>query len=169
MFLPSHAHVECILNGHRITEWADNDPPYSLEFNEQVHVYHGHDGALYPMSSSDLGGSLSFYVVPHSKDSQWLLDREKERQKNIITREPGTEFNGILQDVVTGIKVSLERGFLISTSKFPSAGQPFEATFTFERMIPEYESTRPFVGVNAPTSDDSRVDIDRQDFPGTGP
>ena len=144
MMLPSHAHVDCILNGHRISQWADSDPPYEIHLDSQVEVHHGHDGTHYPMSSGNLGGRLTFKLVPHSVDAQWLLDREKDRQTQIINRLKYTEFNGTLQDVVTNIRLSLERGYLISTHRFPTAGMIFEAAFEFERMIPEYENDRPF-------------------------
>ena len=71
MQLLSHSHIECLINGHRFTGWAEDDPPYSWEYEDAVELKKGQDGGLYGNSMPEFGGIYNFMVEPSSPTSQW--------------------------------------------------------------------------------------------------
>ena len=76
----SHAHIECIINGHQVTGWADEDPPYSFPVESSKEFQVGADGALYGISKPMFGGAFHFMVQPSSPTAQWAMVQEQIRK-----------------------------------------------------------------------------------------
>ena len=136
--LPSHAHVDLILNGTRIDTWADDDPPYDLETDDSANLTTGKAGRKYGNGEANFGGRLMIRLAPHSPGVKWLIEKEIERKKLLDPRGDGAGrgfaqvFNGTLKDVVAQIDVKLTGGTIIKIPPRTIAGQTFEATFDFE-------------------------------------
>ncbi|MBF2753947.1 MAG: hypothetical protein ISN29_01625 [Gammaproteobacteria bacterium AqS3] len=137
--LPSHAHVECILNGTRFDTWADDDPPYEFETDDSASLTLGMSGRTYGNGSANFGGRLMLRLAPHSPGVQQLIKWEIERKNRLLPSSKGGSpnyaqvFSGTLEDVVTGLGVTLDGGTIIKIPARTIAGQTFEATFQFER------------------------------------
>ena len=64
----SFAHIELILNGHRFTGWADEDPPFEFDFEESSDRTRGADGGMYALGMPTYGGTFTFKMFPYVSD-----------------------------------------------------------------------------------------------------
>lgn len=133
--IPSHAHIELILNGHRVTTWAADDPPYDIETDDSAEFSVGQDGKLYGLGRADFGGTLRFRLTPHSPSVQWCIKRESERKQRLLDKLIAQSFSGTLADVARNIDVSLKGGAIQMLPPRSIANQTYEAVFRFERII----------------------------------
>ena len=102
MQILSHAHIQCILNGHRVTGWAEDDPPYAFEFEDAAELVEGQDGGLYGVGMPRLGGTFRFMVQPASPTVQWAMQQEQHRKNAYVTGDALRVYNGTFGDPVQG-------------------------------------------------------------------
>ena len=132
--LKSHRHVECVLNGHRITGWSDDDPPYEFEYEDSIEIKRGQDGGLYGSSMPNFGGKFTIKLDPTSPSAQWCMQQEQLRKNAMKNNTAIRTYSGTFSDPVQGVSWRLEGGFIM---KFPStsiANTSYEAMLEFEEI-----------------------------------
>lgn len=134
MQLRSHAHIECILNGHRVIGWAEEDPPYEFEYEDAAEYVEGHDGGLYGLGRPRLGGTFMLKLQPTSPTTQWAVKQEQERKNAHKEKRALRVYSGSISDPVQGVEATLSGGGIIMIPAFPIANQTFEVRFMFEEI-----------------------------------
>ena len=134
----SHGGMNLILNGERITEFADEDPPVELGERTTMETTRGMDGALYGRGTNQLGVTLTVKLLPTAKQvKKWM---------EVVARSLNHEFivfRGSYSDPRLGYVYHLEGGFLVShSSGIGTPGVTAEFVFDFERVIPDYANAR---------------------------
>ena len=148
MQLLSHAHVECILNGFRFTGWAEDDPPYSWEYEDSSERKKGQDGGLYGMSMPAFGGVFQFMMDPSSPVAQWAMQQEQMRKNSHLNRSRLRVYSGTFSDSVQGVSWRLEGGVIVNFPATRVPGVSYEGSLEFELITAQVDG-----GVfNAPLS-----------------
>ena len=130
--LESNAHIECILNGHRFTGLADEDPPIEFEFEESSERTIGADGGLYAMGMPNYGGSMTFKVFPTSPSTQWAIQQEQMRKDSHFQSTRERTYSGTYANPVTGVSYRLEGGVIVMFPAVAVPGQTYEGQVQFE-------------------------------------
>ena len=108
----SIAHISIILNGHRLTGWADEDPPFAFEYEESSERTRGADGGLYAMGMPTYGGTFTFKVFSTSPTAQWAMQNEQMRKNAHTSGDPERTYSGTYSNPVTGISFRMEGGII---------------------------------------------------------
>ena len=141
MQLLSHAHIECIISGHRIEGWASDDPPYDLEnAGDAIEVQEGQDGGLYGNSLPALGGIFRFRVTPASPTAQWAMREEQTRKNNIKDKNPVRVYEMTLTDPVQGRSATCAGMVIMNFPPFSQANQTYEGVMRVEEIITDVDS-----------------------------
>ena len=134
MQLLSHSHIECLINGFRFTGWAEDDPPYSWEFEDAAEFKKGQDGGLYGMSMPEFGGIFRFMMNPASPVSQWAMQQEQMRKNSHLNRSRLRVFSGTFSDPVQGVSWRMEGGAILQFPATRVAGVSYEGALQFEQI-----------------------------------
>lgn len=136
----SNAHIEHIINGHRVEGLADEDRP--IEFpgdQDMADLSTGQDGGLYGMSNPMLGGPITYRVSPTSPTARWAI-QEKQSWRNAIKNGSAiTIYEASHSDPVQGRTASLKGGVLLRCPDMVEPGQTFEFVIHYEEIIPALE------------------------------
>lgn len=137
----SHAHLEIILNGHRIVGFADEDQPYEFEWPELDEPMTGADGGSYGRAIADFGCLLTLRLTDISPSLQWFIN---ERAMHLDAVRNGGEipiFNGSINDIVFNVSGQLQRGRITGAAPgFPmAAGSTNEIMFEFDLWQPSVQ------------------------------
>lgn len=142
----SNAHIELVLNGHRVLGYADEERP--VEFPTAVDMAElsfGPDGGLYGKSMAQLGGDVTIRVTPNSPTAQWLVRQKMAWKESLKSGSPVTIYSGSFSDASQGRSAQLEGGILRQCPDLPESGVTFEAIFTFEEITANVDGAT-FVG-----------------------
>ena len=139
MNLRSHAHIELILNGHRIVGWADDDPPYEFESEEAAEYKRGQDGGLYGRSMQSFGAKLTIKLDPSSPSTQWCIQQEQMRKNAEKSGDSIRVFAGTISDSAAGISMQLAGGGIVKFPPWSVANQSYEAEIEFEEVTSEVD------------------------------
>ena len=140
MSIPSHAYIELILNGHRFTTWADDDPPYMIDDPDSATYKLGQDGKQFGLGLPVFGGTFRIRLAPHSPSVQWCIEREAERMQRLRNRVRAQAFNGTLSDVANNNHWTFKGGSILRFPRMTIANQTYEASWQFEQIIPNVSS-----------------------------
>ena len=130
--IESFASVELIINGHRFTSWADEDPPLEFEFESSSDRKRGADGGLYAKGMPVYGGMMTFKMFPTSPTTQWAMQREQTRKDAHFSGIPQEYFNGTYSNPITGTSYRLEGGIIDIFPAVAIPGLTYEGTIDFE-------------------------------------
>ena len=128
----SHAHIECLINGHRFTGWAEDDPPYEWEFEEAAEFVEGQDGGLYGVSMPRLGCGFMFKMAPNSPTTQWAMQQEQMRKNSHLNRNSLRVYEGTFSDPVQGVSWHMAGGAIKLFPATRVAGVTYEGSLRFE-------------------------------------
>ena len=135
----SHAHIECIINGHQVTGWADEDPPYSFPVESSKEFQVGADGALYGISKPMFGGAFHFMVQPSSPTAQWAMVQEQIRKDVQLAFLPERIYIMTWVDPVQGRSYLCEGGVIDTFPATSVAGLTYEGILMFERITADVD------------------------------
>lgn len=130
--IDSFASVEIIINGHRFTAWADEDPPFEFEYEESSDRSRGPDGGLYAMGVPNYGGTFTFKMFPTSPTTQWAIQQEQMRKDAHLSGEPQTIYEGTYVDPSKGINFRMEGGIIATFPATLVPGVTYEGMIDFE-------------------------------------
>ena len=133
----SSRHINLILNGHRFTGYAEDDPPVEFPDMDLVETVTGRDGAMYANDTAMLGGDVTVKLLPTSESSKQVLRWLAQRQ-----RGERLEFEGEYGDTALGYDVVLRGGVMKTCAPATVPGKTFEVVFAFEELIPNYDGAR---------------------------
>ena len=139
MSIPSHAYIEIILNGHRFTTFADDNPPYMIDDEDSATFKLGGDGKQFGLGLPLFGGVFRVRLAPHSPSVQWCIQREAERMQRLRNRVRAQAFNGTLTDTVNNNNWSFKGGAILRLPRMTIADQTYEAAWRFEQIIPNVD------------------------------
>ena len=148
MQLRSHAHLEVILNGHMVSGWADDDPPYEWEFEEANEFKTGQDGGLYGLSKPEFGGVLTLKLTPNAESTKWSIQQEQNRKNAIKARRRARIFRGTFRDNGANISLDLSGARSLCSPRGRRRNQTYEAKIRFEEVTSNVDGgifTRPLV------------------------
>ncbi len=132
----SHAHIECMINGHRVTGWSDDDPPYEIEDDPDSNVVKiGADGGKYGMSNPAFGGTLTLKVSPTSPTCQWAIQQNQERKNRQKDKQAERIYAGTLSDPVQGVDYRFEGGVIDVFPSMNVGNQTYEFSINFDEVI----------------------------------
>lgn len=132
----NNAHIECIINGHRVTGLADEDRPFEFQTGEDMaDISYGPDGGMYGTNNAMFGGTFTVRVQPASPTAQWGMKEKESWKQALLNGEATTVFNGSYADPVQGRNARMEGGILLQCPDMSEPGQTFEIVFQFERII----------------------------------
>lgn len=123
------------INGHRVTGYASDEPPFDPETVQWIEDEFGPDGTLYGRLTGRRGGSVMLKLQPTSPSTQFFL-RDVARIQN---RER-VFYEGSIGDPVLDFSVELKGGMMRSSHPFSVPGKTFEIEFVFEEIIPNYDN-----------------------------
>ena len=139
MQLLSHAHIDCLMNGHRFTGWAEDDPPYSWEYEDAVEMTEGQDGGLYGVSMPRFGGTYNFMVEPSSPTCQWAMQQEQMRKNAHLNRSALRIYSGVFSDPVQGVSWRMEGGVIVQLPATRVANLSYEGSIRFELITAQVD------------------------------
>ena len=84
--LQSHRYIEIILNGHRFTTFADDDPPYQIISDDMATFKLGGDGKQFGLTMPTFGGELVIRLTPDSPSTQWAVQRKADWLQRLRNR-----------------------------------------------------------------------------------
>ena len=143
MQLLANAHRELIINGHRHTNFAEEDRPIEWGTGEDlVEIKVGQDGTMYGQSIPMLGNSLMIRLSPTSPSCQWWIRENEYRKQALINKQPHRVYSGTDADPVQGRTMRGEGGVLLQCPDFLEPGQTFEVQLQFERTIPNVDGAK---------------------------
>ena len=148
--LLSHAYRNTVLNGHRFVLLAGEEPPVDFEFEDSAEVERGPDGTLNGLGNARLGGEMTVMVQPGSRSVQWCIQEEVARQNSILDGGFQRTYAGSHEDTAQEISYTLEGGLIINLPPVNIPGEPYEAKWDFERIIPEVDAGKFFEAFQAP-------------------
>ena len=151
MQLLNHSHIECILNGHRWTGWAEDDPPYESEFEDAAELKTGQDGGLYGLGMPQLGGILTLKAQPASPSVQWCIQQEQMRKNAHKQRQALRVYTGSFSDPVLGVSYEMAGGVILMFPATLVANQTYEARIQFEEITSSVDGGN----FNAPLDSDA--------------
>ena len=132
----SHQHISLILNGTRVTGFADDDQPVEFDPIELVQERWGDDGTLYLRGTARRGTMMTVKLLPTSPQvSIWL--REFAR----IQRGEAVGFAGSYGDISRNFATLLRGGALKRVPPAVTPGGNMEFQFVFEETVPEHDNT----------------------------
>lgn len=129
----SQQHQVLILNGHRFSGFADEEPAVELEPVELLMEKWSKDGALHGVGTNRKGGQMTVKLQPTSPSAKWMLGQHAE-----IQRGERIEWNGTYGDPGLNYDQTLRGGLLKSCPFGTSPDQTFEVVLIFERVTPDY-------------------------------
>ena len=132
MQLLSHAHIRCILNGHLVVGFAEDDPPYEWEFEDSAEYKKGQDGGQYGRSIPTYGGLLRLKIQPNSPTTQWCIEQDQLRKNSMSAATATRTYSGSLSDQSTGNSWRLDGGGILNFPPTLVAGVTYEAALMFE-------------------------------------
>lgn len=130
----SQRDIECLLLGHRIEGWSNEDPPIEFPEINFLDVQEGRDGSIYGTDTGILGGEVKFKLHPASRSALWFLVRLQERNRGVRRIFSGTYSNAAL-----GYSCTFKGGLLKMMRPMIVQGQTFEPVIHFEQIIPDTE------------------------------
>ena len=131
----SNAHLEHIIDGHRVEGLANEDRPIEFPtgrgFNNIVRS--DHDGGMYGTSLAMFGGPVIYRVTPNSPTCQWAIQRNQERKEAIKNASAIPTFaDASHANLVANWSADLSGGVLQDCPDIPEAGVTFEFTIEWE-------------------------------------
>ena len=135
--LRSHDHLEIIINGHRLTGFADEDQPYEHEFPVIVESTTGADGKLYGKANAAFGVILTVRLNDVSPSLGWAFEQRTMLLEAIRRGGAIPVINGSINDLNFGVSGRYQNGHLEGNFPgFPMAAQSTnELMFKFEEWI----------------------------------
>ena len=140
--LRSHAHIHIILNGHRFSGWADDDPPYEFETEEAAEFKRGQDGGLYGRSMQSFGATLTFKLDPSSLTTQWCIQQEQLRKNSEKDGGVIRGYEGSISDSSAAISMRLAGGSILKLPPWSVANMSYEGQLIFEEVTSEVDGGR---------------------------
>ena len=132
----SNAHIECIINGHRMVGLADEDRPFEFPSGEDmVDVSTGPDGGVYGTNTAMFGGPFTVRVQPSSPTAQWFMQEKESWRQDLINGTATRVYSGSYSDPVQGRSARFEGGFLQNVPDMSEPGVTYESVVYFERII----------------------------------
>ena len=133
----SFEHIKLTLNGHTFQGWANEDPPVEFPDIEFLETDWGKDGTLYASNTAIRGGEVMVKLLPSSRSTKKVLNWVSERQ-----RGKRLSFKGTFSDPELGFTVTLRGGLLTQAAAAAVPDKTYEATFTFEEILPNYNTAQ---------------------------
>ena len=130
--MESFAHVEIIVNGHRFSGYADEDPPVEFEYESSSDRVRGADGGLYGKGMPVYGGMFTFKMLSTSPTTQWAIQQEQLRKDSHMDGTPQTLFNGTYVNPSTGVSYRMEGGMIDLFPATQVPGVTYEGSIDFE-------------------------------------
>lgn len=124
--------IQLLLNGHRFTGFADEDPAVEFDSVDLAEITTGRDGTLHADDTGVLGGPVTIKLLPGSESVKQCLRWKAERD-----RGEHTEFEGTFADPTLGFSAALRGGIFMSCPTMTVPGQTFEVVFHFEEIVPD--------------------------------
>ena len=137
--LLSHAHIECIINGHRFTGWAEDDPPYEWEEEDSAEFKTGQDGGMYGLSKPEFGGMFRFKLQPASPTTQWAMQQEQMRKNSVKSRAAVRIYSGTFNDPVASTSWRMAGGVIQNFPSTRTANLTYEGTIMFEELTSQVD------------------------------
>ena len=138
----SIAHVDCIISGHRVVGWSDDDPQYEWEGEDVVDVKYGGDGGTYVKSMPMFGQNITIKVMPTSPTCQWAMQQEQLRKNSHLQRQHPKVYDMTLTDSVQGVSWQAAGGYIINFPVGNIAGQTYEFKMGFEQVTAQVDGGR---------------------------
>ena len=133
--IESYAHLEVIINGHRFTGWADEDPPFEFDFEESSERTRGSDGGLYALGLPVYGGTFTFKMFSTSPTTQWSIQNEQMRKDAHKSGGQERTYDGSLTNPGTGVSYQLKGGIIATLPAVAVPGQTYEGMIDFEEIV----------------------------------
>ena len=127
--IQDHRHIICLINGHRVQGWADEDVPVEFPKDELNNITRGRDGSLYGTDTGNVGGRVTFRVAPTSPSAHWFIKQWEKR-----VRGERIIYEGSYGDTEQGNSVSFAGGILVQAPPMIEPGQTYEAILEFEEI-----------------------------------
>ena len=131
----ANAHIEHLINGHRVRGLADEERP--IEFpgdQDMADLQVGQDGGLYGMTSPMFGGEIIYRVEPTSPTAQWAVQQKQLWKDAVQGGKALTIYNATHANSVAGWSASLDGGILLRCPDIVEAGQTFEFVIRYEQI-----------------------------------
>ena len=90
----AHAHLQIILDGTRITGFADEDQPYEFTWPEIDEPMVGADGGSYGRAIADFGCVFMVRLSDISPGLQWFINLRRRHMEAIRNDSPIPIING---------------------------------------------------------------------------
>ena len=130
----SWRHITLKIGEHTFVSLASDDQPVTFPNMDLVDVVYGKSGEMYGNETGMLGGDVSVRVLPASRDARqlltWLAQRHKGSRRT---------FSGMFGDSRLGFSVQMKGGLMKSCTAASVPGADFEAVFSFQEIIPDYD------------------------------
>ena len=131
----SFAHIECIINGHRVQGFSDDARPIEFSDDDLFEKKIGKDGGLYGTDTAMFGGDLTFRLEPGAVSAGWFMQQRELKNQAEINGTARIIYAGTYRDIVQGRMARLEGGVLMKAPAMSEPGQTYEAMITFQRII----------------------------------
>ena len=133
----SYDHIDLRINGHRVSGYSDAEPAIEFPAITLVRTKWGNDGRLYVTNTSIKGGQLMLKLLPTSNTAKQILRWFQQRQ-----RGARLEFAGSYGDPELEYNVQLIAGKLEEADPAIVPDKDYEATFIFEKILPDFDAAR---------------------------
>ena len=127
----SHRRNSLIVNGHRFSDLADEDPPVEFPTNPVIDIKVGPSGRHYRRDTNERGGMVKVKVFPDSTDVDVLLRWREQALADSLD----IPFSGSYYSAKRRKTTQMSGGSFVSSPSAAVPGQTFEATFDFERIV----------------------------------
>ena len=128
------------IGGHMVGGWSeDSDALMMPEAFELITTRRGADGQLIGSFTNDLGGPITFKLLPNSSSTGFFMQAGASMLEN---RRSVICWSGVGRNISQSYDFYLEKGVMThmplgqNTGKSSAANQMF--TFDFEKIIPDY-------------------------------
>lgn len=126
-----------ILNGVRITGFSDDDNPVEFDESELATVKFGQDGTLYANATGKQGGEMTVKLLPSSPSTKWLMRHAARIKAGAVIY-----WNGSYGDPSLNYKATLRGGIMTKPPNAIVPGTDPSFMFTFEEIIPDFDTAR---------------------------
>ena len=143
----SHRDIVFILDGHRVTGFAEDDPPVDFPAIELLTEKYGQDGQMYVMSTARRGGQFTVKLLPTSPTTKLWMRHHAEIQNGAIKNYAGSYADPNLDydTLIRGAKLKTAPSTVVP-------GVTAEFVFVAQELIPEFDNANFAAAPFAPSS-----------------
>ena len=133
----SYLNQHLILNGERITGFADEEPAVDLPNIALSKTKRGPDGTMFVMGTGAKGGEVTVKLLPTSPSVKTFMRAHAEIQQGARI-----DFEGSFSDDELGFSMLLRGGVLVEAPPGITPDMNPHFKFDFEEAVPEFDGAQ---------------------------